>query len=339
MSYDLDTAAKFLSVLSPTEPVTFQTFSDREELKHPNPATGKLVDPNARWYHSDLHRLEKTLSTHNQAGAGVYAMVNAGDGKGRRRRNVVGVRAVYIDTDGALYPDSLPLEPHLIVESSPGRWHLYWLVCDLPLKEFSTTQEALAARYGTDPSVKDLPRVMRLPGFYHCKGDPVRVRLLHAEGTAPYTRADLWHAWSNIPERLEARVQEQQARALPIDYQAPSNMSGRILKAAERHVSRVASEGVGRHRVLLWGALACLNNRLSEAEAEATVCALAQMLPSRGGHAVPTTEARDVAKWIYQNAVAGEPWRTSKNKTQPLSPLAIRRQNRWRSAKERHYEV
>ena len=330
-------ASAFLNVLAPGKLVTFQTFSDRDELKRHDPESGKLTDPNARCYHGDLNRLEERLRTHNQAGAGVYVMVNEGDGKGRKGNNVVRVRAVFIDTDGASYPDRLPLEPHLVVASSPGNWHLYWLACGLALTEFSVVQEALAGCYGTDPAVKDLPRVMRVPGFYHCKGEPVPVRLLHTNGAPPYTRAEFWHAWPNIPERLEAAKRQRQARVLPSSYRAPSDMSARILKAAERHVSRVASEGTGRHRALLWAALACFNNRLSEAEAEDVACELTHMLPSRGEHLVLTAEAQDVVRWVYQNATAGEPWRTSTYEARYPKTLSSRRQKRWLKAKERHH--
>ena len=39
-------------------------------------------------------------------------------------------------------------------------------------EQFGAVQKAIAARYGGDPSVHDLPRVVRLPGFIHRKGKP-----------------------------------------------------------------------------------------------------------------------------------------------------------------------
>jgi hypothetical protein len=38
----------------------------------------------------------------------------------------VRVRALFLDTDGANYPTNLPLKPHIVVMTSPGRWNLYW---------------------------------------------------------------------------------------------------------------------------------------------------------------------------------------------------------------------
>ena len=51
------------------------------------------------------------------------------------------------------------------------------LVSDVKLDEFTDLQQALIARFNGDPKVSDLPRVLRLPGFYHRKGDPFLVRI------------------------------------------------------------------------------------------------------------------------------------------------------------------
>ena len=101
-------------------------------------------------------------------------MVNRGDGKGRRKENVVEVRSVFLDLDGTRLGvlDRAALDPHIVVESSPGRFHAYWRVEGLPLDDFEAVQLALAARFGGDSSVRDLPRVMRLPGYCHRKGPP-----------------------------------------------------------------------------------------------------------------------------------------------------------------------
>lgn len=40
------------------------------------------------------------------------------------------------------------------------------------LKEFTLLQTAMSRKFNTDPIIKDLPRVMRVPGFWHQKKDP-----------------------------------------------------------------------------------------------------------------------------------------------------------------------
>ena len=114
--------------------------------------------------------------------------VNATDGRGRRCANVVCVRAAFADLDGAPLAPVLegPLVPSFTVESSPGRFHAYWLVSDLPLERFKAVQQAIAASFGGDPAVCDLPRVMRLPGFWHRKSEPFRTRILSQGDPTPY---------------------------------------------------------------------------------------------------------------------------------------------------------
>ena len=130
-------------------------------------------------------------------------MINRGDGRGRRAQNVIEVRAVFVDLDGTPVSvlDGSPLEPQLVVESSPGRYHAYWRIENLPLEQFEAVQLALARRFQGDPVVKDLPRVMRLPGFYHLKGAPFRTHILRAEPLQPYEAATLLAAFGIDPAR------------------------------------------------------------------------------------------------------------------------------------------
>ena len=143
--------------------------------------------------HGTLEERGDALWDLNQRGAGVFVMVNAGDGGGRKANNVVRVRALFADLDGApLEPVlAVPLHPHIVVESSPQRYHAYWLVNDCPLEDFTRLQSAIAAKFGSDPKVKDLPRVMRVPGFWHQKGVPFQTRIMSASSAEPCTVAQI----------------------------------------------------------------------------------------------------------------------------------------------------
>ena len=259
----MSAASHFLNVLAGTEPVTFQSFSDRDELKVKRPGR-RDYDPNARILHGTLAQHESVLEQLNTKGAGVYVMVSAGDGRGRTAKNVQRVRALFIDTDGASYPAELPLEPQLVTQSSPGRWHLYWCVDGVLLDSFSILQKALAEHYGTDPSVNDLPRVMRLPGFYHRKGEPVMVELLRATDAPPYSPTDIFSAWSFLVDRLGQHRNEQaekenrraellaeakERRALPKVDDTPDRK--RALAILDGHFDRVANAPDGsKHNTL-----------------------------------------------------------------------------------------
>jgi RecA-family ATPase len=176
---DLEMARRFLTSLDEeAEAFTFQTFTDRKDRP--------LPDPLARTLTGNLEELHETLVSLNEAGAGVFVTVNETDGTGRRKENIVRVRALWQEADRGDEPE-LPLEPHIVVESSPGKYHRY-VLAEMPLEAFEATQERLVQDYGSDPAAKDRARVLRVPGFFHLKNPerPHLVRIVHESGERPY---------------------------------------------------------------------------------------------------------------------------------------------------------
>lgn len=178
---DIARAREFLRILDGRH--TFQTFGESK------PKRRGL----ARIIHGTIDEHAKALSTLNAQGAGVFVMVAEGDGRGRKGANVRRIRAVFVDLDGApLAPVRAgPLTPHCIVQSSSDRYHAYWIVSDCAVADFKAMQGILAARFGGDPSVNDITRVMRLPGFVHQKGDPFQTRILELREAPAYTMEQL----------------------------------------------------------------------------------------------------------------------------------------------------
>lgn len=172
---DLAMAQAFLDALEPNGRFFFQTLDDaRAQRGHLVRAlTGTLAEHAAQ-----LQRL-------NEAGAGVFVMVN--DGTARNNAGVTRVRSYFVDLDGApLGPlNEAKPAPDILVESSPGKAHGYWLTGGCPLDQCKSRQKALAAHFGGDPVVSDLARVLRTPGFYHRKTDtPFMVKLLRCPSAA-----------------------------------------------------------------------------------------------------------------------------------------------------------
>lgn len=124
-----------------------------------------------------LEEMLPRLVERNEDGFGIFTTVNAidhqsyEDGYPRRRTSDISrVRAVFADLDDPNKPTPIPLlEPSMIVETSPGKLHVYWLVDDLPLIKFGQVQRGIAQWMNSDPSVVDLSRELRVPGFLHTK--------------------------------------------------------------------------------------------------------------------------------------------------------------------------
>jgi len=178
---DIDQAENFLNLLDPNGVFTFQTFDDRKVRKLP--ALPKVL-------HGTLQEHHLKLVAQQNHGAGIFVMVNQGDGIAhagsktcRTAANVIAVRALFVDLDGAPLAPVLACrcQPDIVVESSSGRYHAYWLTSDCPLSEFTQRQKQLAEKFGGDPSVCDLPRVMRVPGFWHQKSAPFMTQIVYPE--------------------------------------------------------------------------------------------------------------------------------------------------------------
>ena len=167
----LSQTGAFLDALDPGASFTFQTFPEGD--------TPSSLSPTI--LHGTLKEHAARLTTINNAGHGIFVMINQGDLKGRASRNVIKVRALFVDSDkGPIQPLlDAAIAPHIAVESSPGKGHGYFLVDDCPLAKFRERQHALAERFNGDRAVCDLSRVMRLPGFFHLKNAiPFQTRLI-----------------------------------------------------------------------------------------------------------------------------------------------------------------
>jgi hypothetical protein len=160
---DREEARRHLSALG-IEAAHFQTFDDNAQRKDPRLARvlyGRFED-----YADDLEAL-------NRQGAGVFVTIDeTRPGTTRRKEDVIAVRALFVDLDGAPIKPVLQwkLKPHLVVESSPDKFHAYWRTDgSVPLDLFTELQRRLITLFNGDKSVNDLPRVLRLAGFWHQK--------------------------------------------------------------------------------------------------------------------------------------------------------------------------
>lgn len=173
-------ATAFLDALAEGEVITFQTFDDND--KHKDKQLVRVLHGTLKEHATELERL-------NREGAGIFVTVNQTDGKGRGAANITKTRAVFVDLDGAPLGPVLEasVTPQIVIESSPGRYHAYWFVTDLPLDQFKKVQQALAVKFNGDSKVIDLPRVMRIPGFFHQKkqGEPFLSRIIENTGGLP----------------------------------------------------------------------------------------------------------------------------------------------------------
>src|SRR6516162_5416048 len=151
-------AHRFLLVLDDrTDRFTFQLFEDHKRGKDKSLA---------RVLHGTLDEHYATLVDYSRRGAGVFVTVNETNFRGRTTDCITAVRSYFADLDGSPLQNiyRFKLSPHIITQTSPGRYGVIYNIADAPLDEenFKRTQLALAELFESDASVCDLPRVMRL---------------------------------------------------------------------------------------------------------------------------------------------------------------------------------
>lgn len=243
----------FLTALG-LDRATFQLFPDRDTGPYP------------RILHGPHRAVKNRLEALNREGAGVFVMVSAGNLQGRRAENVVRITAYFADLDGAPLCDEYPLPPTAIVESSPGRYHLYWRVTDAPLESFGHVQKHVASLLGGDDKVHDLPRVMRLPGYLHQKSDPFQSRTLELKPEAVYSHGTFTDWFSVPPPVREHRVPPMPPAALNYLGQKSTHTPG-----SNRHVllDRVATAGSGGRNDTLYRASCAIANDVAAGDLDA----------------------------------------------------------------------
>lgn len=240
---NFEEASSFLDFIHEGDQPTFQWYDDGSN----NVQAGHVM--------CNFEQIAKRLETINNEGGGIYYMVNRGDGLGRGKDNVLGVRALFADVDGTpiepIY--NSPLEPHILLQSGPANYHAYWLVEDCELARFTQLQLAIAARFGSDSSVSDECRVMRVPGFWNMKpkyAKPFQVKVLRMDAFLPYKLGTIIDKLEL--EKYEKEVEKKLKEPLPDlnGLQPKSIQPGERHTTLQRYAIRHAALGYSRGEVL-----------------------------------------------------------------------------------------
>ena len=169
----------------PAEKVCLRIFDDRK--------TGTFKGAKLEAAAGKIAAVADTLHKHNEKHRGIYFVVNFG---GHEDTEITRINAQFMECDELSLEEQLrqieafPLEPSLIVKTRKSL-HTYWLIKDGDVAAFRRVQKRLAAQFHGDKTCVNESRVLRLPGFYHCKEEPVMVECIHFRPELRYTQTEL----------------------------------------------------------------------------------------------------------------------------------------------------
>lgn len=165
--------------------INIRVFSDKK-------GTG-FKGKNLSFNMKDFPSKSKILMAHNEANRGIFFVVNSG---GNSDRKINKINAQFFECDTLSLEEQMeniskfPLEPSIIVQTKKSL-HVYFLIKNGKVEKFRDIQKKLAKHFNGDGSCINESRVMRVPGFYHCKEEPVRVKCIKFNPNLFYTQEDL----------------------------------------------------------------------------------------------------------------------------------------------------
>ena len=162
------------SLFNPTDMVCFRVFDDKKRGTFP----GCKLKCECGKYKS----IEETLKNHNALGRGIFYVVNLG---GHDDDSITRINAQFVEMDHDSFEeqqkkiDAFPLPPSMVMKTKKS-FHVYWFMdSTAKVDRFRTIQTQLVKHFAGDPMCVNESRVMRLPGFMHCKTDtPVTSEIL-----------------------------------------------------------------------------------------------------------------------------------------------------------------
>lgn len=183
------------ALFNPNEKVCLRVFADRKG----DPFSGQKYSCEA----AKFNDYKDTLKKHNEANRGIFYVVNLG---GDNDKDIIRINAQFVEMDEGTFEeqqakiDAFALPPSMIIRTRKSL-HTYWFMKDAKVEKFRVIQKGLVKHFHGDPACVNESRVMRLPGFNHCKQEPVEVVCISFHPERKYTQEQLEE---NLPIEEEA---------------------------------------------------------------------------------------------------------------------------------------
>ena len=219
-----------------------------------------------RYYSSKQQALEEATS-YNKQGYDVYFMPNEGTGvippgkkTARCQEAVKYISKCFIDTDNCPfklvedYLTSIQLDSHLEIESSTGRFHVYFFIDPiLPTPENIQKWRAIQnilhrlgdpskspKDFGTDSTMSDYAKLLRVPGFQHIK-KACKVIVAKKSYRKPYTLDELYNLTNASQYTIQSKSSVSEHTTVP-SLDGPIYNKGERFSAIQKFALHVAND-------------------------------------------------------------------------------------------------
>lgn len=182
------TATDVLGALfNPADTVCFRVFEDKK--------TGVFRGAKLSCECGKYKSIEETLKNHNAMQRGIFFVVNYG---GQEDAAITRINAQFFEMDDGTFEeqqkkiDAFPLPPSMVIKTQKSLHVYYFTDSTAKVERFREIQKRLVKQFGGDPVCVNESRVMRLPGFQHCKKEtPVEVTCISFHPERKYTQEQL----------------------------------------------------------------------------------------------------------------------------------------------------
>ena len=160
--------------------------------------------------------MEDALKKHNEQNRGIFYVVNYG---GQDDESITRVNAQFVEMDSGSFEeqqakiDAFPLKPSMIIRTRKSL-HTYWFVKNAEVSRFRGIQKGLVKHFDGDPMCVNESRVMRLPGYNHCKQDPIMVECIYFHPEIKYTQDELAEVLPKIEDEQPVEAKKGSEKGL-----------------------------------------------------------------------------------------------------------------------------
>lgn len=197
-------------------------------------AESTTVIPGYGCFHAKSDEIISRMMGHHSAT--LHVCLNRTNLRGRKNTDIESCRVLVADIDKFISLDALKkirdeYHPGMIVESSHGRYHLYWRVkSEIGLDRWKELQLGISHILGSDPNLAQVSHTIRVPGVMRIKeGAQIMPRIVFLEPEATEnTSIGIGYVFLDVEEHAKQALETQKKERKQIAREIKASRTGTL---------------------------------------------------------------------------------------------------------------